>query len=62
VISDLHLTEPLKSGGAKLTNCLCWFQMKGIQSATLPEKEPRKASTFKYRMKVEHLKFWFLLR
>jgi hypothetical protein len=56
----LHLTEPLKSGGAKLTTCLCWFQMKGIMADTLPKKKAEEAATFKYRMKVEHLKFWFL--
>jgi hypothetical protein len=33
----LHLTEPLKSGGAKLTTCLCWFQMKGIMKKTMPK-------------------------
>ena len=56
----LHLTEPLQSGGAKLTTCFCWFQMKGIMADSLPHEEARAAETFKYRMKVEHLKFWFL--
>ena len=56
----LHLTEALQSGGAKLTTCLCWFQMKGIMADTLPEEEAKVAETFRYRMKVEHLKFWFL--
>jgi len=27
---------------------------------TLPEEEAKATETFKYRMKVEHLKFWFL--
>src|SRR5258708_1487368 len=56
----LHLTEPLESGGAKLTTCLCWFQMKGIMAETLPNEEAKTKSAFKYRLKVEHLKFWFL--
>src|ERR1700733_14456762 len=56
----LHLTEPLQSGGAKLTACLCWFQMKGIMADTLPKEKAMAATTFKYRLKVEHLKFWFL--
>lgn len=56
----LHLTEPLPSGAAKLTTCLCWFQMKGIMAATMPKAEAKAAHSFTYRMKVEHLKFWFL--
>jgi hypothetical protein len=39
----LHLTEALQSGGAKLTTCLCWFQMKGIMADTLPEEEAKVA-------------------
>jgi hypothetical protein len=56
----LHLTEPLTSGGAKLTTCLCWFQMKGIMAETLSKQEAKAAATFNCRMKVEHLRFWFL--
>jgi hypothetical protein len=56
----LHLTEPLQSGGVRLTNCLCWFQMKGIMAETLPKEKAQNASLFRYRLKVEHLKFWFL--
>lgn len=57
----LHLTQPLKSGAAKLTTCLCWFQMKGIMKKTLPKKDAENAKSFSYRLKVEHLRFWFLL-
>lgn len=56
----LHLTTPLETGGVKLTNCLCWFQMKGIMAETLGADEAKAATSFKYRMKVDHLKFWFL--
>ena len=56
----LHLTEPMQSGGVKLTSCLCWFQMKGVMAETLPKEKAEKASAFRYRLKVEHLKFWFL--
>lgn len=56
----LHLKEPLPSGEAKLTSCLCWFQLKGIMAGTLPEDEAKGASAFKYRLKVEDLRFWFL--
>jgi hypothetical protein len=56
----LHLAEPLQSGGAKLTACLCWFQMKGIMADTLPKEKAEAVPTFKYRLKVDHLKFWFL--
>jgi len=55
----LHLRQPLQSGGVRLTNCLCWFQMKGIMAETLPREKAEKASAFRYRLKVEHLKFWF---
>jgi hypothetical protein len=56
----LHLTEPLPSGGAKLSTCLCWFQLKGIMASTLPKSEAIEAERFNYRLKVEHLKFWYL--
>ena len=56
----LHLTEPLASGGVQLTTCLCWFQMKGIMATTLPQDKAKEAPTFKYRLKVEHLRFWYL--
>lgn len=56
----LHLTQPLKTGGAKVTSCLCWFQMKGIMPETLPKEEAERATSFPYRLKVEHLRFWFL--
>ncbi len=56
----LHLTKPSKSGGATVTSCLCWFQMKGIMPKTLPKEKAEKAITFNYKLEVEHLKFWFL--
>ncbi|HLJ25516.1 MAG TPA: hypothetical protein VKY85_02290 [Candidatus Angelobacter sp.] len=56
----LHLKEHLPSGEAKLTSCLCWFQLKGIMAETLPEARAEASSSFKYRMKVEDLRFWFL--
>src|ERR1700734_573987 len=56
----LHLKEPLPSGEAKLTSCLCWFQLKGIMAETFPEDKAKNAGAFKYRMKLEDLKFWFL--
>lgn len=34
--------------------------MKGIMAETLSNKEAKEKSKFKYRLKVEHLKFWFL--
>ena len=56
----LHLTVPLESGGARVTSCLCWFQLKGIMATTLPKEQAEKASSFKYSLRVDHLKFWFL--
>jgi hypothetical protein len=56
----LHLTEPLASGAVKLTSCLCWFQMKGIMATTLPADKAKEVGSFTYRLRVEHLRFWFL--
>jgi hypothetical protein len=56
----LHLTRSLKTGGASVSSCLCWFQLKGIMPETLPKEQAEKAATFPYELKVEHLRFWFL--
>lgn len=57
----LHLTQPLKSGASRLTTCLCWFQMKGIMEKTLHKGDAEAAKIFRCSLKVDHLRFWFLL-
>jgi len=56
----LHLTRRLSSGEERLSSALCWFQMKGLMTSTLPRNEFKKAKEVKVVLKVLHLRYWYL--
>ena len=56
----IHLTHRLSSGQERLSAALCWFQMKGIMDSTLSVRQYENAREISTRIKVKHLKHWYL--
>jgi hypothetical protein len=56
----LHLTRRDSTGSETVTSTLCWFQLKGIRSTTLPRHAFNERQAIRLRVKVSHLKFWYL--
>jgi hypothetical protein len=56
----LHLTRKSVSAGETVSTTLCWFQLKGLMSATLSEDDFEKADVIKLRLEISPLKYWFL--
>lgn len=56
----LHLTHKLSSGKDRLSSALCWFQMKGIMTPSLPKKAFKETPKVKLSLEVKHLRYWFL--
>lgn len=56
----LHLPYKSPSRGEQLSTALCWFQLKGIQSATVPKEQFDQLQSVKISLKVRHLQFWYL--
>lgn len=51
-----HLTRP---GSLELSGVKVWFQLKGIQRATLPEKRAHEVDHVTVSVRLEDLRFWY---
>ncbi len=56
----LHFTQTLSNGNAVLTSSLCWFQMKGIMTNTLPVSVYNTKSEITLSLQTSHLRYWYL--
>ncbi len=56
----LHLTRRLVSGAEVLSGPLCWFQLKGVMSSTLPLEEFERSPVVRIPLSVGHLRYWLL--
>ena len=56
----IHLTHTLSSGKERLSTALCWFQIKGVMASTLRKSDYEKRQEISVRLKVNHLRYWYL--
>src|SRR5579859_4629707 len=56
----LHLTHKLRSGDERMSSALCWFQLKGITTKGLADKQFSQSGFVSIALKVRHLSYWYL--
>ena len=43
-----------------ITNTRIWFQLKGLHSKTLPKEKFESSDFISYKVKIEHLRAWYV--
>lgn len=55
----VHLTRKVPDGGETLSQSLCWFQLKGIQTGSRASISSREGEYISLPLSIEHLRFWY---